>query len=216
MEGAICKREILAHPIVTIRSFGWKVFIRALLAGPNETFLSLLMETGTLRPGIGELPELIRRGVQCEFRAMHVYQALAQRFQQPEPVWELFATLTRQEQGHADLLEICRGEAARTGGVVKADDSWADVLPRVEHRLKEVESSLNSVGSLEHALRIVIQIESSEINKVFSGIVTATDSGFVRALEVFRVAGQMHLAYICQRLPELEPSLTVACQQLEC
>jgi hypothetical protein len=214
MEGTICKREILAHPIVTIRSFGWKVFLRALLAGPDETFLSLLMETGTLRSGSGGLPDLIRRGIGCELRAMRIYQALAQQFPQPEAVRELFATLTRHEQGHADLLEICRGEAARTGGAVKADDSWEGALPRVEHRLNEIEASLDRVDSLDHALRIVVQIESSEINRVFSGIVATTDSDFVRALEVFRMAGQTHLAYIRQRLPELEPSLAAACQEM--
>ena len=29
MVGAIIKRDILAHPVVTIRCFGWSVFIRA-------------------------------------------------------------------------------------------------------------------------------------------------------------------------------------------
>lgn len=87
-------------------------------------------------------------------------------------------------------------------------------MPRVEHRLNEIEASLDRVDSLDHALRIVVQIESSEINRVFSGIVATTDSDFVRALEVFRMAGQTHLAYIRQRLPELEPSLAAACQEM--
>jgi len=35
MIGAIRKRDILAHPFVTIHSFGWQVFFRALAAGRN-------------------------------------------------------------------------------------------------------------------------------------------------------------------------------------
>ena len=41
MVGAIIKRDILAHPVVTIRCFGWSVFIRALLAGPRPRFFPL-------------------------------------------------------------------------------------------------------------------------------------------------------------------------------
>lgn len=214
MEGAICKWDVLAHPIVTIRSFGWKVFYKALLAGPEETFLSLLMEAGALRAGVGELPGLIRRCVDCELRAMRVYQTLALRFVEPERAHELFTILSRHEQGHADLLEVCRLESIRAGGSSKGIESWRDAVPRVEYRLDEVEDSLDSINRLDKALQAVVQIESSEINKVFSGVVETTDSGFVRSLSVFRVAGEKHLVYICQRLPELEPSLGAACQEL--
>ncbi len=50
MVGAIVKWDIMAHPAVTIRCFGWQIFLRALLAGPNTTFLSLLTESELLRP----------------------------------------------------------------------------------------------------------------------------------------------------------------------
>jgi hypothetical protein len=46
MVGAICKWEVLFHPIVTIQCFGWTVFFRAVFAGPNQTFLSLLTKAG--------------------------------------------------------------------------------------------------------------------------------------------------------------------------
>ncbi len=41
MLGAIRKRDILAHPFVTVESFGWHVFFRVLVAGRNQTFLAL-------------------------------------------------------------------------------------------------------------------------------------------------------------------------------
>ena len=42
MVGVITNWDILAHPVVTIRGFGWRVFFRAVFAGPETTFLSLL------------------------------------------------------------------------------------------------------------------------------------------------------------------------------
>jgi len=42
--GVIRKRDVLRHPVATVQSFGWRVFLRALKAGPNETFLSVVAE----------------------------------------------------------------------------------------------------------------------------------------------------------------------------
>ena len=50
MIGAICKLDILAHPVVTVRCFGWRVFFRALVAGQSQMFLSLLAESNALFP----------------------------------------------------------------------------------------------------------------------------------------------------------------------
>jgi hypothetical protein len=45
MIGAIRKRDILAHPLIKIDCSGWSVFLRALTAGRDQTFLALLTET---------------------------------------------------------------------------------------------------------------------------------------------------------------------------
>src|ERR1041384_1569377 len=44
MKGVVRKRDVLSHPAVTIRGFGWRVFIKALLAGRNRTLLSVVAE----------------------------------------------------------------------------------------------------------------------------------------------------------------------------
>ena len=49
MDGAICKREILSHPVVTIECFGWAVFFRAVFSGRDQTFLSLLQQAGVFQ-----------------------------------------------------------------------------------------------------------------------------------------------------------------------
>ena len=46
MLGAIRSRDILSHPVITVRSFGWRIFFRAVFSGRNRTFLSTLYKAG--------------------------------------------------------------------------------------------------------------------------------------------------------------------------
>ena len=86
MIGAIRKLDILAHPIVTIRCFGWQVFVRALTAGRSQTFLSLLVDSKAHKtPRV-----FVERCVSLELQAMRIYETLAQRFCDEEPVRTFF------------------------------------------------------------------------------------------------------------------------------
>ena len=49
MIGAICTNDILFHPFVTIRAFGWRVFFRAVFEGQVDTFLCLLQGDEVLK-----------------------------------------------------------------------------------------------------------------------------------------------------------------------
>jgi hypothetical protein len=62
------------------------------------------------------------------------------------------------------------------------------------------------------ALRLVIEIESSELDDVFDGVVAASDSEFVRKIQAFQKAGANHVSYICKTIETLEPSLAEQCQ----
>jgi rubrerythrin len=214
MDGVIRRWDILAHPIVTIRCFGWRVFCKSLLAGKRETFLSLLTETGALRPAYNEAPALIGRCVNLELRARGIYELLARRLPCPGPVKEFLETLARHEQGHADLLSVCREEAARVRQDAQSLECWSEVVPRIERRMKEVEESLDAVDRPADALEVVLRVETSEINRAFFGLVAASRSEFVRALRVFWTARDLHLAYICRTIRELDPSLRDHCEEL--
>jgi hypothetical protein len=211
MMGVIRKREILSHPLVTIRSFGVKVFFKAVFAPREQTFLSLLIETNVLPAQPMGLPELVGRCIDLELQAMYVYETLAGRFTETEAVHGFLATLASQERGHAELLRLCRAAATRGGWHREHLNLLDDVVPRVEDRLREVRSCVDSVTDVAGALRLVLKIESSEINLAFARVVAASDSEFVRNLEVFRHAGQKHLTYICQRGPKICPELREEC-----
>jgi hypothetical protein len=87
-------------------------------------------------------------------------------------------------------------------------------MPRLEKRMQEAESSLNALTNPTDALRLVITIESSEVNRVFRGVVEATDSAFVRRVDAFQKATAEHLSFICQGVKTLAPELEVDCEDM--
>ncbi len=60
----------------------------------------------------------------------------------------------------------------------------------------------------------MIEIEGSEINSIFRGVVAATDNEFVRTFQAFQNAEAEHLDYICNEIPRLEIELAEACADL--
>ncbi len=105
MVGAINKRDILSHPWVTIRCFGWRVFWRAIFARGDRTFLSLLTDSEVLKPAGEGVPEFVARCVELELKASRVYAALS--------------TPVRAAGGGPSVLHDAgptRGDACRTVG----------------------------------------------------------------------------------------------------
>ena len=211
MVGAICKRDILAHPIVTIRCFGWRVFLKALFAGRDKTFLSLLNEVEVLKPA-GDVVQLVDRCVDLELRAKGIYENCADRFREPVEARQFFESMARQEQGHAELLGVCAKAARRE----RWDDAlfapWRDAIPELERQMDAMESQAEMLEDLSSALQLVVDIESSEINHIFDAVVHATESVFIDRLQVFRTTEIQHIKYICRAVPHLDPGLSEACE----
>ena len=214
MVGVICRRNILAHPFVTIRCFGWRVFFRALIAGHSQTFLSLLAETKGLQPPTVKVPELLERCVKLELQAKRIYERLARRFFGHKLISDFLNTLARQEETHAELLGLCREAASRTIWKEECFAPCRDSIPRLERQMKNIESSLDSIDGVTDALRLVIQIEGSEVNRMFESVVAASASVFVRKLLAFQNVAEDHIACICDEIPKLRPELAEECREL--
>jgi rubrerythrin len=214
MLGAISRRDVLARPGITIRCFGWRVFLRALVAGRKQTFLSILMRERAFQPVSDGLFEVVERCVRLEQIAKGIYQSLAERFNTESIIQDFFSTLARQEVQHEELLEMCRITAMRAGWRGSGLDPLREKLPLVERQMRVAEVKLRAVRILEDALWLTIEIESSEINRLFHAIVAATDSEFVRAFEVFRSSVREHLRYIHGSIAAFEPSLRPACERM--
>ncbi len=214
MDGVIRTRDVLAHPIAAIRCLGWRIFFKAVVPWRHQTLLSLLQEDNYFGDTDWKVPELFERAIAVELQARRIYAAFARVFVGSQTAARFFEILARQEQEHADLLQVCQTIARHGGWKAERFAAWHDVLPRLEQRMGAMEASLRGIGSLDDALQLVVQIESSEINEVFLGVVAATDRAFVRKLTAYRNAIDLHLAYLCRRMSELAPGLTDACQRL--
>jgi hypothetical protein len=212
--GVITTWDILGHPTSTIRCFGWRVFFRAIAPWDTSTFLSLLRDAGYFGTSASKVPAVLECCIALELQAKRIYKALAMAFADDALVGPFFSGLALQEQYHADLLELCRAAAVRGGWKANLFNPWKDYLPRLEQQMDAAETAATAIHSVDAALQLVIQIESSEINQVFHAALAATDSAFVKRLKPFREAMEAHMAYIVERLPELSPRLVLACREL--
>ena len=214
MVGVITKWDILAHPAVTIHCFGWQVFFKAIVPWQGKTFLSLLRSTAFPISTASNASTILKRCIALELRAKRIYKALAKAFGDQELVESFLTGLAVQEQYHADLLKLCRAAAIRSGWRVSVFNPWKDYLPRLEQQMDAVEAAVYEVDSVDAALRLVIQIESSEINNVFHAALAATDTNFVKKLRPFQKTMEKHMTHIVERIPELSPKLMLDCREL--
>ena len=213
MVGVINHWDVLAHPVVTIRCFGWQIFFKAIGPWRGRPLLSLLREAGYFGT-TSDISLILERCVGLELRAKRIYSVLAKTFADHGLVGPFFAGLVEQEQYHADLLQICRAAAIRGRWKASLFNPWQDYLPRLEQQMATIEAALPQIDSADAGLELVVQIESSEINEVFHAALAATDSAFVKRLKPFRKAMDAHMTYIVERLPELSPKLLLACREL--
>ncbi len=214
MDGAICTRDILFHPFATVRAFGWRVFVRAVFQGQGDTFLSLLQKEGVFTATTAQEPELIERCVRLELQAEAIYRSLGERFSALSPLREFLLELAEEEQEHADLLRVCKVFAGQGRFVPDRFRPWRDRVPLLEQQMQQAVAALDHIESIDDVVQLILQVEMSEINQVFLGIVKATDSPFVRKLGPFRRAVKEHVAFICKRIARLTPSAALACREL--
>jgi hypothetical protein len=214
MVGVIRKRDVLRHPVATLESFGWRVFLRALRAGPHETFLSLVAEIQAAEEVKRYVPPLLESAIAIELRTMHLYQGLRARFAHEPATERFFASLARQERSHAELLRVCAQASRRAPTDARRLAPLAEMLAPCQARLARAESALASDIGRSGALRLVVEIESSEINRLFDGLVAANPSPFVESVRAFRRATDGHFAYIRHVLPTLDPGIEGECHKL--
>jgi rubrerythrin len=215
MLGAIRKRDILTHPIVTVQCFGWKVFFRVLIAGGDVTFLSIVANSRPFGDPTRELPELVSRCVALERSAMRIYDMLAERFDEEPEVRSFFRSLAIQEKGHAELLELCHRSVGHGRWVEQQLATMRGDVERLQSEMLATEKSVPEISSVRDALRLVIAVESSEINEFFKRIVAVCPSQFVRVIRRFWDAEQRHLEFICRNIEALKSDLVDECAALK-
>jgi hypothetical protein len=214
MIGVICTQDILFHPFVTIQTFGWRVFFRAVFQNQGDTFLSLLQRDGLFAAATSNEPELIERCVRLELQGAAIYHSLAERLAASARCSKFLNELADEEQEHADLLRVCKAFAIKGRFQPKRFAPWHDYVPLLEQQMQQAVASLDKIKSVDDLVQLILQIEGSEINQVFMGVIEATDSPFVRKLGPFRRAVRNHIKYICVTISSLTPAAASACREL--
>ena len=214
MIGLVRKRHVLTHPVVTVQSFGWRAFFRCLVAGRNQTFLSLVMEARPSERRSSPAGAVVGRCVELEHRAGRLYESLAGRFSRTASIHAFFTKLARQEEEHAELLRLSLEASRRAGWDADRIRSLSQSVSRLESSMGDAEARGERVRAPAEALGLVLDVESSEINRVFADILRASASAFLEVLDPFHTAAGEHIAYICRRVPELEPGWQEACRTL--
>jgi hypothetical protein len=214
MLGVINNFDIMTHPIVTIQCFGWRFFFKALFAKHNFTFLTLLNSSSLFEPAPPESGEIVDRIVQLELRAKGIYTKFADKFPSDVSVKRFFEILASQEQDHADMLEFCKAATAHDGWKMNDLSATGQCVAGLESQMRQAENAVRSITSLDDAMRVVIQLESSEINQAFQNVFMASSSRFVKKLLKFRRATHFHMAFIMKRIPVLCPQMLQTSKQL--
>jgi hypothetical protein len=205
MVGAICTWDVLSHPLITAHCFGWKTFFRALLAGQHKTFLSLLSETDKLCPANPEVAAILKECIDLELRAEHIYLTLAKATLDEPALTLFFTTLAQQEQDHADLLRLCAAASRRCGWRLDVLTAWRDDVARLDQLMYGAEIALSNVNDVDDAMRLVLTIETSEVNRVFLAAMDRSNSDFVKKLRPYRNAVAKHLNYVADQVARLTP-----------
>jgi hypothetical protein len=190
------------------------VFWHALIAGPNQTFLELVAKYSDLAPPRVNVVKLIGRCIKLEQRANRLYNGLANRWRHHDGISYFLHSLADQERTHVELLQLCQQLASRKYWRDAHFARWKDSLPKLEQSMDDAERKSEQIETVQDILHLVLLIEGSEINRVFSGVVDATDSPFVRRLSVFRQAEQDHIGFICDQVSQMQPELSKECREL--
>lgn len=208
MRGLIGKKDVLAHPVVIIRGFGWKTFCRCLTSSPGTTFLEIISE-GIPHPASPQEIELSRqfdRLISFELRNAELYSQMAELFHSLLDVREFFRTLTDQEEGHAEILRITKVEVARRNLWNTLVPIKPEMIEKIDRKLTEAEKTIADSKKLElaRALHLVEDLEASEINIVFDFLLHSVQTPFLRRIHFLIPSVADHQTYLNSMLPSLK------------
>jgi len=199
MQGVITTKAILQNPIVIIEGFGLRVFINALFADKDATFLDIINECHELDAhkdmASMNLSEIVNQFIGYELKSQETYTILSERFSELSDVSAFFKNLARHEEGHAIVLARVRREIERGHYWKESKQIHLDEIKRFDRFMKKTEASVLAGVSLAEALTLVDQLEGSEINIVFENLNKSVDMKSRKRFEKFFVMTSEHIGY---------------------
>ena len=202
MQGVITTKSILQNPLVIIEGFGLRVFINALFADKDATFLDIINQCQELDAHKDmarmNLSEIVNQFIGYELKAQELYTILSKNFSELSDVSAFFKNIASHEEGHAIVLARVRREIERGHYWKESKQIHIAEIERFDRFMKEAEASVRSGVSLAGALTLVDRIEGSEINIVFENLNKSVDMKSRKRFEKFFVMTSEHVGF-CEK-----------------
>lgn len=215
MKGMIRARDVIAHPAVVIRGFGLKVFLRALLAPKERTFLEIISE-GIPHPASPEeraITQQLDRLVLQEIHCSKIYKYFADHFLNFPDARQFFQTLSFQEEAHAEIIRVAKVEIARRKIWPQGDLIAPDILEKTDAMLARLDAGLRQTPrpTLKQALEMLEEMEATEREMVFAFLRHFHDVvqfTFIQKMHLLIPSFADHNAYLNTMLPQLKEMAT--------
>ena len=214
MDGVVRSRDILAHPIATIRGFGWRVFFRAILPWQHEPFLSLIQKSGRFRAtGLkcaADPASLHRLGIACQ----RIYDALGRALDEQGPVALSLPVWRNRSSATPNCLDCAKPRQFMAVGRQISLTPGKTICPASSNKwMRRKRPSIQSTRSTR-PYKWWFRLNRRRSTRSFHAALAATDGVFVKKLKPFREAMEAHMSYIVERLPEFSPRLLQATREL--
>ena len=202
MQGVITTKSILQNPFVIIEGFGLRVFISALFADKDATFLDIISQCHELDAHKDmarmNLSEIVNQFIGYELKAQELYTMLSENFSEIDVSPLFFKHIASHEEGHAIVLARVRREIERGHYWKESKQIHISEIERFDRFMKEAEAAVLSGVSLAEALALVDQLEGSEINIVFENLNKSVDMKSRKRFEKFFVMTTEHVGF-CEK-----------------
>jgi rubrerythrin len=194
--------------LVIIEAFGFKVLLRSLLAGRDDTFLDIVMRCAqeSAHNDMVEIDLLkaLDRFAAFERRARDIYRELSEQLSGYPDAARFFRSLSSQEEGHAIVLCRVRREIRRGRLWKKSKDLHFAMLGSLDAMFANLEHEVRTKWvSFARALEIVEHIEQSELDVVFESLSESVEMRMRGRFERFFVVSKQHSAYWREQVQNL-------------
>jgi rubrerythrin len=210
MHTIIDREYVRGHAGEVIREFGLMAYLRALRSpakGLLEQVAAKYLESGMPMPG--RIGNAYRLSAILEWRAARIYGQLARRFDTSPLVHAFFESLRDEEEEHGRIMLLCLYTIdVRTPPEYVPSVRDPEILGLLRE-LRGIERNCWKL-SLDEALALTEQLETSEINLIFDRLLhqaRSPQSDFFVA-QLVKVEG--HAAAVPKRIKALREKLVAA------
>lgn len=171
MRGVINKIDLITHPFIVIQGFGLKVYLQALIAPKDSTFLDLIRQkvTEPLSPQHEHLNAQIHHLTTIEKGLAGIYSSLQEKYAANPVAAKFFETISEHEKDHTEMLEIIKAEVVRRKAWHSIKPVKKELIQNAEKTIEDIQNELKkeTIPGINLSLEFVKKLEKIEETTVF-------------------------------------------------